>query len=578
MCRTRPLAEVGYASKLSRAGGDRQGQWVSACRSQPDLWPPLALGAGLSEHVAHLWSQALALDGGVDETIAYSDAVRDGALVTTNDVADIVTGNVSEHLGHSQDAERTAEAILALPLDKRLRTELRGPLLGCIPADRRLMMEALVVVSWEEQGPVADEVLRSFVAALPPMPTESEPDPSIWTIRTRSVDSTYRDAHERASIRLACGTRSDAELVADHFLDGTIEYRIELRETLRKAGHPDVAERIDRDLNDALAKQRELFEDMDFEGTTMRWLDCIAQLARPGSLSQVQRRRLDELTDLFASARLNWIHPGRTNRPPRAIEEWIVSVAYLGGFALPVVAAQAVLLGDEIAARIEDIGFPYHNGRERPATNWSAVPDVDATLRVLVESIGVVPQTGGSQLMRAISAVPDRARAVPLLESCLETVLIWATVLAATILLACTDESDANERASGWLDDDDAMLRTAAARWWSAAVARAQELRPEFERCLRDDDEGVRIAALSYIHPPDLPDGLRQRLHALRNDERQPWRCRRCGHDNPGGRACSACHVQAPQLTQRTDELLGRSAPEHRLQLEQRARRIRQRR
>jgi hypothetical protein len=555
----RPLAEVAYAWSGELAQGDEQEIWLSLMRSSQDTWTTLALAAGLSEAIAHRWVEELAVGGGVDELEAFAQASRDGVKVEASVLATLAGGSVRRMLAEPREAERAALAVLGLPLDDTARANLRPLLSAVVPRERTGIVETLTIAAWDETGKEANQRLREFLAAEKPPPRDPpKPGAGVLELITSSRDDAYQRAFEAASVRLAEGSREDAELVASRFDDGSLDFRRALEAALQAGGNDDLAETMDLQMKAALAKWGSHWNGWigtDFAEHERSVLQAIASLGDPGALDWSQRRHLDELADLASTASLNWIRPGFIAERPAEAESWIRAVASLGNFELPTLCSQARLVIDEMAAGEETNWIIYDHGRDRPLRCWERVEDSERLLSGLVDCIGLLPQQAGGALLEAIGSTPDRSTAVRLLERRIERLRIWARELAALLLLVVADDGDS--RAEGWVNDDDPMLRSAAAEWFSAHAANGHDVWRQLARCLHDSDEGVRKRALSHFHVGELTSAQREAIEALPTLPRQPWMCRNCGAENEAGRdSCIECSVVDPELAKRVEELL----------------------
>lgn len=348
------------------------------------------------------------------------------------------------------------------------------------------------------------------------------------------------------------------------FKDGSMEFRSRLREALTGAGHPDLAESVNADLERGAAEHQAWFDSFDGDAAHRYLLGVIADLAPPAMLDQLQIRRLDDLADLAESATLRWIWPGRERRWPATTSAWIRAIAELGGFDLGVLAAQARAVVDDMDAGDATDDLLGDAGRARKPVNWSAAGDVGATLEGLVTAIGHLPRQSGYQLMVAIATSSDPHRAVELLEARLEALRLWAVTLAAHILLLAesqipdTGATAADVRARRWLDHQDPFVRSAAAQWWGFRRATSDAGNDEFERCIADADRGVRTDAVQSIKVQAMTDPIRHQLERLRAEPRCGWRCDSCGHQNPAETrlGCEECSTSGPNLSEALDELL----------------------
>jgi hypothetical protein len=368
-------------------------------------------------------------------------------------------------------------------------------------------------------------------------------------------DTRYHSALEAAMIRLADTSRADAELVIESFEDGSIEFRGELRRVLKAAGHQDLADRVNRDLESAAAKARRLMPTEEFDATERRLLGWAAELATPASLAQIQRRRLDDLADLWTTAALHWAHPSWVAKWPELAREWLCVAVRLSGFDLSVIAAEAQTVLLDMDAGDETDSLIYDAGQAREPSVWERVPQPSDALAALMGGIGS-PHEIARAIARAIPHAPRELQADLLLERRMNEVRNWSRWFAARLVIVCAPDPDA--RATVWTKDEDPLLRAAAAEWWSFRVASGSARQVDLVRCFSDPDEGVRNAALAMLGRGEISDALCAALIDLRAAECQGWQCRTCGTLNPaGGRtSCVKCSRSGPDVASHVGRLL----------------------
>ncbi|HEX3680306.1 MAG TPA: NACHT domain-containing protein, partial [Galbitalea sp.] len=271
--RTRPLAEAGVAVSLEAATTERANAWVDWARADASRADVLALAAGLSPEIAHEWIGRFGLDGTAIELINLADAFNDG--VTTNpDDLQIVLARALALRAQQDEAERVTEAIVALPLAADERQNLRESLLDELPANRRLLIDALMVTQWDEQGARADDTLRSLISQVVP---DSDDGPSrgedgVIRIESSYVDGPYVDVYEAAAKRLVSLGRADAELVVAHKFAGSLAHHSAVLNALRAAGYDDLAKRFEAHWSRSFRSYTDFFDRADFRDETLRAL------------------------------------------------------------------------------------------------------------------------------------------------------------------------------------------------------------------------------------------------------------------------------------------------------------------
>jgi hypothetical protein len=296
-----------------------------------------------------------------------------------------------------------------------------------------------------------------------------------------------------------------------------------------------------------------LFADRDFNGEAEHHLMLITNLSPPSPLSPRQTHRMDDLASLFETAGIGVAALGAEKAPDRT-SAWLRAVAELGGFDLGVLSAQASQLATELVEGIEDHLLPYALGEDRQLTSWELVRNVEETREALVGALGRI-RGRDHRIEHALYVSPARHKAIPLLEKRLEHARNGLAETLAWSILLCAP--DADTRASVLVTSDDPMMRMAAALWWSFRLAEKEVPRAEFLRCLRDDDENVRNAALAFVRTDELTDEIRLHLARVKDGSRTDWQCRHCGTQNTAEkRACPACGCGGPDARGRATELL----------------------
>lgn len=555
--RVRPLAEVSLAASWVARGAGNYEQTVALARSDRDMWATLTLAAGLSPELASCWAQGIAGDGDADEFIVFVDAVTEGAMIRATEML-ALADRVETLVGDHANAERASEAALVLYSDPEIRERLGPVIVSSLSGDRRLMIQALQICLWDIEGADADETLRAFISKPWPVRTglRHEEENGVPVIRLDSIDNAYSNAYERATERLLKRSPVDAELVVDHYHAGSLRHRSRIRMLIRRSGRPELVERVDDDWPPVT---RSLGEPDDFVTVSRLLLQSLFDLAEPAELSQRQCRRLDELADVFASAQANWLYPDFVLKRPTIYENWMAAIAQLAGFELGVVSAQARLLERQIEAGEEDELFVFGTGQSRRAAVWDPARPVEPVLTQLTDAIGLLPRPTDNQMFWAVSSCPERQRALSLLEARLPRLRNAARDLAGELIVAtlsAIDNSRAMALVARWADGDDVPLRRVAVACHAMAIADTPGSAETWHQSLADPDEGVREKAIKGLDPQKVDDFVRESLMKLRDAERRPWECDRCGTDNAPQTACSNCRASAPQVIEAIRKLL----------------------
>jgi hypothetical protein len=580
--RFRSFAEFGSAWAVTEHRSADAEDWTAHMRTAPELWESLAMGAGLMPTIADAWARGVASDGAADEFIIFADAVIDGAPVSEPALVAVVDAVVDRLPSAGEDAERVVEALTKLQLPEAVQARVRPALIEHVPAKLRAVVDVLAILGWDEHGDAVDDRLRAFVER--PTPTlfdsedlededEDEELRQILLSEPPSIATDYLATLDAAALRVAAISRRDAEFIVERHSSGLYEYAAALVQTLRDAGHHDLAERLEHDQEEELRQRRAMANDDNVEHRlrVRRLFKTIAEVAPPALLTQVQLRRLDELADLYASVAPGYFDREGDQLPEGdVVRQWIEVVVELGCFDRGVIAAQAAVALDEFGDD-EDIVFFIGDGElERWLDGWSAAADPGATLRTLLDLIGRLPHASMPSLRDAIVTAPDPRSTVKLLEDLLPQREWWAREQIGWLLLDYADAISGedggtlgNRWGQTWLASADPFLRRAAADWWGRRAAEAPE---ELERCLADPERGVRVRAVSRLMAEPVTPSMRKRLEQLAAAPPVPWACDYCGHSNTARHGCQNCHQgRAPQLDDALKTVLGtwgRSLPQ----------------
>lgn len=547
----RSLAELGSAWLAAKDEPDQQQQWVSTVRSEHDLWPCLSLAAGLSGKVAELWAKGLAFDGCAAECSALLGAYRDGVTFSPESMRAASTGVAASALMNEDEAEDTAWALIDLPLDKATREFLRPLLTRAVPAPRKPTVEAWVIVRWDEQGDDANGRLRQLVSDPRPPPPRTEKskkkkdrERSVWLLLEGRSDVHFHNAFQEASLRLASGARSDAELVISKLDEVDFEFSGRLRQALRRGSNEDL---------EVPTRQFAGFNGFDwgsgdFDAAERKMLGWVAEGATPGALPWPERRRLTEIVDLWETFKSNWISPRWPLDRPELARPWIEAAIVLGGFDAELLAAEAC----QILAELEDdddvTSMLFDGGKARPLTEWSVVESPEEMVQQLISTIGRASRQVTVAICTALEGTPTELGVVDLLAVRVGQLRAWSHWFAAITLLNIAPDAEAI--AQKWQASDDPLLRSPAAmRWvWKLAADGAGE--DNVLLALRDTDDDVRDLTVQMLPESwELPPPIRSRLEEMVGEPSGGWRCRWCGTDNPASNesACSDCHSSGPE-------------------------------
>jgi hypothetical protein len=521
-------------------------------------WEVLSLIAIERVDVRRTWVSAAAADGSVDELIAVIDAHLDGAALAEGEMAQLVDSSAVVAMGDDHDLERVVEALLALELPLELQARLRHTIEDRTRlADHPVTDAALLVRSPNLASHEIDR-LRAFFSA--PRPESRRDDEG--TLHINALDRLHLRTLQDVALWLLSHSREDAEFVASRLEKlKTRTFPARLRRAFQRAGHADLAREARATAEVEPIDWRHRFG--DFEEATRTALRVASASAEPRPLSFIERRRLDELADLWTTLRSESWSPKWVVNRTGLFEDFVRLALALGGFDSAAIAAQArqVLRELEDDPDVDDV--VRDDAIQRRLSRWDRIEDCEHTVDSLVRIFGHVPYQCLTPLMQALDSAPCKTYVQEaLLAEIPDLTRIWR--MQAT-LLALVTASDPIGVAAAWSTADDVRRRHAAA----TAVRYLRNAAPDVgERValalLEDQDRGVRaqvVAELAAVTDDGraLSQAIEGKLQSLQDAPRTPYLCQWCDAAVPAHMAsCPNCETSAPSFAEELDRALGR--------------------
>ena len=365
-------------------------------------WDVLALLALERPEVRETWAEQVAADGSADEFVALVDAHLDGASLATDQLTQLVEGTVLDALRDDREPDRIIEAFLALDLPPDLQDQLRRRVEEQLAIDDHPVIEAALLVRSEKLTEDEFDRLRSFFTAKRPESGRG----ADGTYHIEALDRLHLRALQDVAVRLLAGSRQDAELVASRLEKlKTRGFPVRLRRGFRAAGHDDLA-------RDARATPEVEPYDWgnlgDFEKATRTALTLATGLAEARPLTFSERRRLDELADLWTTMQSQWWSPRWIEGRTEVIGEWMRLAVVLGDFDAAAIAAQAQQVLDDLEDDRDADDVLRDDATIRPLTHWEHIADCEPTADALIGIFPLVPYQALPSLMRALAAAPCR--------------------------------------------------------------------------------------------------------------------------------------------------------------------------
>jgi hypothetical protein len=333
-----------------------------------------------------------------------------------------------------------------------------------------------------------------------------------------------------------------------------------LRRAFREAGHKDLA-------RDAIATPEVDPIDWggfgDFEQATRTALTLAAGLADGRPLAFSERRRLDELADLWTTMRSEWWLPRWVEHRAEVLREWMRIAVVLGDFDAAAIAAQAqqVLNDSEHDPDADDL--LRDDASARPLSHWEHIEACEPTVDALVGIFPQVPYQCLPSLMKALSTAPCKRHAHEAVLAALPSMTrIWRA--QGTWLALVTAESP-DELAITWSTHEDVRRRDAAAAAVGYLLETNAPIGEQMAVVLLDDqDRGVQaetVARLAAAIEAGLAVGsaVTDKLADLEDAPLKPYLCQWCdGEAATQMTSCPTCHTTGPSYHQDLRRALGR--------------------
>lgn len=523
-------------------------------------WDVLALLALERADVRTTWAEHVAADGSADELMALVDAHLDGARLDTEEIARLVDSAVVDTLRDDPEPDRIVEALLALDLPPLSVGTLRQRVGERLPLQEHPVIDAALLVRSPELTREELDRLRAFFTADRPESGHDEDG----TLRIDTLDRLHLRALQDAAVRLIACSRQDAELVASRLEKlGTRRFPSRLRRAFRDAGHDDLA----REARATPAVERTDWSGFgDFEQATRTALSVAAGLADGRPLSWTERRRLDELADLWTTMRSEWWRPRWVEARTEVLREWMHIAVVLGEFDAAGVAAQAQQLLNELEDDPDADDLLRDDGTIRPLTHWEHLDGCEATADALIHIFGRVTYQALRSLMQALATAPCQQHVHEATLAALPSLTrVWR---AEGALVALATAEDPDDLAFRWSRHEDVRRREAAAaalpHLLQTNASRGEELAVTL---LDDQDRGVQAKTVASVASAveagvTLSPAVIEALIRVENASRKPYVCRWCDAEVPARMtSCPECHSGGPSYQQDLERALSRPAP-----------------
>jgi hypothetical protein len=532
------FAEIGDAIRIiSRP--DEIPNWVSA-RIAGQQFEPLILACTLDATALSAAADALQSSPGNTALVkALVQAAREGAELSEAAIRQVCESLIAHVADGTQEGWRSWRDILWLPIPAELRASAETAAAQHGPEHALVARASLELHFHPKSSGVQHPELLKDVLALQSLPRRRSSDKAkVFDLKAWLGEDTLSNTQVKAAEVLLDHVPGSAPLVAARATGAPRGLQDSLTQLLADRGFDDDVQAI----RDATAQERQGLKIPSWMAAYDRsahahFLKLLADHATT-ELSTVQATLLDELADFVETLDLNdggVVHLYK--RADDVLRAAIELTTSLYGFDREVLATEAKIALE----RMECWGDhgPYfalfNNSIERIETNWQAVSDPEAAVRLLM----LLLTLGRGQARFAAKSLweaPIAELAAPLLRALLPNL---ASSTDHERLGAMTLASLGSGPEPGcWVDSDDPVLRAVAA---SMIEPMSGEGLSDQLRALLDDPDGhVQEEAIKHVvqaRPPDT-------ISILKGIARRPapgWMCLSCRTVNPspGLTSCS---------------------------------------
>lgn len=546
------FAEIGDAMRIvSRP--DEIPNWVRA-RIAGEQFEPLVLACTLDATAVS--AAADALQGSPGNTAlakALVQAAREGAELSEATVRQVCESLIAHVADGTRKGWRSWVDLLWLPIPAELRASAEAAAVNHGPEHALVARASLELHFLPGFAGVEYPELLKDVLALQSLPRQQSSDEGkVFNLDEWLGDDTLSRIQAKAAEALLDRVSDTASLVAARATSAPRGLRSSLTQLLADRGFDDEV----RVIRDATAQEGQALKlpswlaDYD-RSVHAHFLQLVADHITT-ELSIAQTTLLDELADFVETLDLNdggVVHLYKQSDD--VLKEAIRLTTSLYGFDREVLATQAKIALERME-RWGDHG-PYFslfdNSHERRETNWRALSDPEAAIRLLM----LLFTLGRGQARFAAKslwtapvaelAAPQLRELLPYLASSTEHERLAAMTLASL---------DLGPEPGCWVDCDNPVLRAVA-----AAVIEPMSgdgLSDQLRELLDDPDGHVQEAAIKHVvhaRPPDLVTILEKIAHR----PAPGWMCLSCRTVNPSpgltscsNDRCSSVGANPPKL------------------------------
>jgi hypothetical protein len=562
--RHRLFLEIGAALQAATYSTDQAVDWVEGMAARDDAEECLVLAAGLSPEIAGaLIERSRRGDSVPDDRLALAaaSALRQGGSVDEGKVRLLIARLLPLVARGDHQALDAYQALVRLPVPHDLEGAVLGVMSGAFSVEFAALATGMAALQWGWPPDRRDRALEQVLefGEVPHLSSKQAQDSRPGLMPFLRVSADYDEVFEKAA-RIILPKRPDlASRVARAMEHASFSTSEVLQRALKDNGHEglmkDWQERIHGPLSDFMKKTGEFQRDR--KENILNVLKATSALGEAGTLDRRKERRLDELASFITTLNLDdpsAYLPGKENHSLRV--EWHRLIARLGGFDEAVLAAQAKIVLDELAAEEQGSNAAFSSlfdgAAEAELLRWDRVQD-QAEARKLVLFMLRLSRGLSKVAAHALASNPDRETTASAITDVFPGMTRDCLRAATWAFLNLVDNWEA---AVHLAKSDYPTVRGTIARL--APLVENGEL-TELGRYLATDSERfVQNAALEKIENGmgGIPtDKILALLEQISSEEDNPFVCQYCGATNDAAMdSCMACRV----VTRRPSEVAGK--------------------
>lgn len=560
--RLRLFLEIGAAMDAAARPDTDAPKIVAALTSSPDRHETLVLAAGISRPIADALIADAVSHHDEPLTLAAARALAQGGTASQEPLRALIEELIELMKPGDDEAWRTFTVLVRISIPEDLRERVLAQL-ECFPQERVTLGRALAALEWNYSGKRRAESLEAGLrlSELPRLQRRRPREGRYADLRDVTVDRDWMRVKIDAATELLPHHPELAPAVADAMEHASMAAANALAAVLIENGHDELAEtRTKRLVGSGGTARRFARESKDLRRDVERTLEVIGALAAPADLTRTQSRRLHELACFIETLDLNhgvaWI---RFEALERVRVRWYQLIASLGRFDVRVLAAEAGVLREELAADQTGSFVAFYSlfdvATAAPLEHWQEVSEPIAERDFAVRMLGAGTSAAGVSA-RALVTHPNRKETAAAINARLpdiqrdsKRVAVWAALHLADDLEGAVD---------GFASSEDEAIRESVASL--VPLTTGSDLTAHGRALVTDAARRVQLAALKRVeqevHEPS--DDLVAVVERVAETPPQPFKCYRCGADNGAERdVCHSCSVVTESPSEEARRVLG---------------------